>query len=304
MTGLFTYWEFSLYDTPPLTEKVAVVTVTITISITLSFSLIRAATANLEITAQLLLHSIEKVSVLARSGDKWLHAQEEWQRRAVQCDLAGIRAAKDAADEIKHKTDRLDILICNAGTPSASAGPISKPVGHQILATHLLPLMKRTITRGKATEGRIAVANSSLHPFCRQLNFDLLTSPTRSKGPYVDGVWRYARARVGNILLARELSHRLMQEEDAVSRKIYVNVFFPGNIMLGSPFMYLFSIIGQSLEDGAASAIYLAASPHVMENNARGQYFIPIAKPDKITLIASDMKLAHDLWEWIDAKAA
>jgi hypothetical protein len=66
--------------------------------------------------------------------------------------------------------------------------------------------------------------------------------------------------------------------------------------MLGSPFMYLFSIIGQSLEDGAASAIYLAASPHVMENNARGQYFIPIAKPDKITLIASDMKLAHDLW--------
>jgi NAD(P)-dependent dehydrogenase (short-subunit alcohol dehydrogenase family) len=45
----------------------------------------------------------------------------------VQCDLAGIRAAKDAADEIKHKTDRLDILICNAGTPSASAGPISKP---------------------------------------------------------------------------------------------------------------------------------------------------------------------------------
>ncbi|GMF80290.1 unnamed protein product [Aspergillus oryzae] len=109
-----------------------------------------------------------------------------------------------------------------------------------------------------------------------------------------------------------------MQEEDPASSKIYVNAFFPGNIVtdqwsvwdeyigeaLGSLFRLLFSIIGQSLEDGAANAIYLAASPKVISNSTRGQYFIPIAKPYKTTAIASDMKLARDLWDWTEAKAA
>ncbi|GAB1199819.1 hypothetical protein APSETT444_009178 [Aspergillus pseudonomiae] len=107
MAGFFTYRQFSLDDTPSLTNKVAVVT--------------------------LLLHRIEKVYVLARSHDKYLRAQEDWQRRAgsslgkddtrvqfIQCDLADIVAAKDAANELKQRTDRLDIMICNAGTFSTS----------------------------------------------------------------------------------------------------------------------------------------------------------------------------------------
>lgn len=95
--------------------------------------LTRVANVNLEITAQLLLHGIETVYVLARSHDKYIRAQEEWQRRIggslgkgdtrvqfIQCDLADIVAAKSAANELKHKTDRLDIMICNAGTSGAS----------------------------------------------------------------------------------------------------------------------------------------------------------------------------------------
>lgn len=186
----------------------------------------------------------------------------------------------------------------------------SNCVGHQVLTTNLLPLMKRTITQGKASNGRIAVASSSMHVFCRELNLDLLTSPTRPKLAYIDGVWRYARAKLGNILFARELSLRLTQEEDSASSKIYVNAYFPGNIVtdqwgvwdeyvgevLGSLLRRLFSISGQSLEDGAANAIYLAASPKVVTDSTHGQYFIPIAKSHKTTAIASDMKLARDLW--------
>ncbi|KAB8267531.1 hypothetical protein BDV30DRAFT_36615 [Aspergillus minisclerotigenes] len=328
MSGFFTYRQFSLYDTPSLANQVAVVTG-------------GQAGIGKEITAQLLLHGIETVYVLARSHDKYIRAQEEWQRRIggslgkgdtrvqfIQCDLADIVAAKSAANELKHKTDRLDIMICNAAigvSTNYERSPqgieqvfASNCVGHQVLATNLLPLMKRTINQGKASNGRIAVASSSMHAFCRELNLDLLTSSTRLKPAYIDGVWRYARAKVGNILFARELSLRLMQEEDPTSSKIYVNAFFPGNIVtdqwsvwdeyigeaLGSLLRILFSIIGQSLEDGAANAIYLAASPKVISNSTRGQYFIPIAKPYKTTAIASDMKLARDLWDWTEAKAA
>ncbi|KAE8157231.1 hypothetical protein BDV40DRAFT_278840 [Aspergillus tamarii] len=328
MSGFFTYRQFSLYDTPSLTNKVAVVTG-------------GQAGIGKEITAQLLLHKIQRVYVLARSHDKYLRAQEEWQRRTggpvekgdtrvqfIQCDLSDIAAAKDAANELKHRTDRLDIIICNAAigvSTEYERSPqgieqvfASNCVGHQVLTTNLLPLMKRTITQGKASNGRIAVASSSMHVFCRELNLDLLTSPTRPKLAYIDGVWRYARAKLGNILFARELSLRLTQEEDSASSKIYVNAYFPGNIVtdqwgvwdeyvgevLGSLLRRLFSISGQSLEDGAANAIYLAASPKVVSDSTHGQYFIPIAKSHKTTAIASDMKLARDLWDWIEAKAA
>ncbi|OGM41866.1 short chain dehydrogenase/reductase [Aspergillus bombycis] len=109
-----------------------------------------------------------------------------------------------------------------------------------------------------------------------------------------------------------------MQEEDPASSKIYVNALFPGNIVtnqwsvwdeyvgeaLGSLLRHLFSIIGQSLEDGAANAIYLAASPKVISNGTHGQYFVPIAKPYETTAIASDMKLTRGIWDWIEIKAA
>ncbi|PIG86353.1 short chain dehydrogenase/reductase [Aspergillus arachidicola] len=318
MSGFFTYRQFSLYDTPSLANQVAVVTV--------------------KITAQLLLHGIEKVYVLARSHDKYIRAQEEWQRRIggslgkgntrvqfIQCDLADIVAAKNAANKLKHKTDRLDIMICNAAigvSTNYERSPqgieqvfASNCVGHQVLATNLLPLMKRTINQGKASNGRIAVASSSMHAFCCELNLDLLTSPTRLKPAYIDGVWRYARAKVGNILFARELSLRLMQEEDPASSKIYVNAFFPGNIVTDQ-----WSVWDEYI--GEAWVPCLGAYSQSLVR-AWKMYFIPIAKPYKTTAIASDMKLARDLWgvlsrmkdhyllgglfyaqDWTEAKAA
>jgi NAD(P)-dependent dehydrogenase (short-subunit alcohol dehydrogenase family) len=81
-----------------------------------------------EITAQLLLHDIDKVFVIGRNHDKYAQACEEWRHRKgitlgagdarvdfVQCDLADIPAVKEAAEYIKQRTDRLDLLFCNGG---------------------------------------------------------------------------------------------------------------------------------------------------------------------------------------------
>ena len=178
--------------------------------------------------------------------------------------------------------------------------------------------------------------------FCRELNFDLLTSPTRTKPSFYDGVWRYARSKAGNILFTRELSRRLMVEgeqgvsssssalpsvsassrsggDDAAGRqageKIYVNCFFPGNIateqmevwksyfgvVLGWLVKMFFALFGQSTQDGAATAMFLATSPKVTEREGiRGQYFIPVAKRDNVSKLAGDMKLARELWvRWL-----
>lgn len=184
-------------------------------------------------------------------------------------------------------------------------------VGHQVLVTLLLPLLKKATST--APDGvRVVVTSSGLHSVCRELDLDLLTSPSRVKWPPVlDSVWRYGRSKLGNILFAKELSRRLLQEDrDPASKHIYVNSFFPGNIVtdqwrswsthfgsvVGSFVRMLGSLFGQSAQDGAATALYLAASGEVREQNSRGRYFIPIAEPCDPSPLGTDMELGRNLW--------
>lgn len=335
---------------------------------------------NTEITTQLLLHGIEKVIIIARSEDRYITAREEWRQQKgisldndarsefVECDLGNIQDVKAAAEKIKQVTDRVHILVCNAGKlslplsisteslhinlpPSNEAISVQNEykrspqniervfatncVGHQVLTMSLLPLLKNGVTPDN--DVRIVVASSSFHFWCQHLDLDLLFSSSRVKWPSLyDGVWRYGRSKLGNILFAKELSRRLLEDQDPASKQIYVNSFFPGNIVtdqwlgwdsyfgrfLGWLIRTAGSWLGQSLEDGAATALYLAASHEVREQNHRGQYFIPIATLCEPSAISRDMKLAQDMWvstmfsftsvmflslltiqDWIDAQA-
>lgn len=183
-------------------------------------------------------------------------------------------------------------------------------VGHQVLVTLLIPLLKNTASA--AGEARVVVTSSGMFQLCHNLDLSQLTSPARTKPACYDGVWRYARSKLGDILLTKELSRRLFEagDTDPSARRIFVNTFFPGNIVTeqwstwdenfgkptGALMRGLFSVIGQSVQDGAATAMYLAASEDVARKDIRGEYFIPIAKPNPGNAIANDMELAGDLW--------
>jgi hypothetical protein len=55
-------------------------------------------------------------------------------------------------------------------------------------------------------------------------------------------------------------------------------------------------MIGQSVEEAAATAVYLAASPEVSEKEARGEYFVPIATVDEPTKLGKNEELGRKLW--------
>lgn len=182
-------------------------------------------------------------------------------------------------------------------------------LGHQILVILLLSLLRETV-RTTSSDARVVVASSSMHQLCRKLDLDLLTLPANSKPALYYGIWHYSRSKLANILFTKELSRRLLQVGDPASKRIYVNAFFPGNIvteqwnawnaflgkLIGSMLRKVFSVIGQSVQDGAATAVYLAASKEVKEKDIRGQYFVPIAKPKRASVIANNMELARNLW--------
>ncbi|KAI9723426.1 MAG: hypothetical protein M1812_001310 [Candelaria pacifica] len=323
MTGLINYQGFTLSETPSLHGKVAVITG-------------GQAGVGREITAQLLLHGIEQVYILARNEYKYHDAIKEWskqrgintadsQKRSefIKCDLSDINDVKRVADELLSRLDRLDILIDNAGLPTIPDYTLSPQgietifatnhVGHYTLTNLLLPLIETTAaTHGNA---RIVVTSSSFHMACQELDLSLVTSPTRIKSPAsIDSCWRYARSKLANILFTRQLARRL--DKKGV-KDVYVNCFFPGNIPteamdtwkqlfgpLGALLKGAFQFVGQSSTDAAATAIYLAASPEVGEKDLKGKYFIPIATEDKTSTIAEDKDLARNLWYWTDSKVA
>lgn len=293
---------------------------------------------------------------MARNKSKFEDSRKQWPHRTglsldiidkklkfIQCELADIRSVKGAAEHIKRKTDRVHILICNAGmyltvlcqyienlnsflrllglgvSTQYNRSPqniesvfAANCVGHQLLVTILLPLLKQVTIDSPTSDARIVVTTSSMHMFCRRLDFGSLTSPDpSSRFKIIDAVWRYGRSKLGDILLTKELNRRLQEGNDPACKNIYVNCFFPGNIVteqwmgwnelfgksIGMIMRTFFSLfMGQSREDGAATALYLGASDGPRKKDQRGQYFIPVATPDWPSKIASDEKMARDLW--------
>lgn len=261
----------------------------------------------------------------------------------VQCDLSDILSVKRAVDVVQSGTDRMDIMICNAGKSGAIYAKLRKKqaqsrclapaltpayslsrqkieimfaancVGHHILVTSLLPLLKSAIVKYEEPDARVVVTTSSCHQFCREVDFDLLTSPKATKSVYYDSIWRYCRSKLGNILFTRELSRRLVVESlsgDKASSQIYVNCYVPGNIptekmdifreYVGAPLGWAmkkyFYFFGHTEEDGAATGMFLAASPHVRDKDIRGEYFAPIARKDTTSALGNDKELGIKLW--------
>ncbi|PGH14812.1 hypothetical protein AJ79_02828 [Helicocarpus griseus UAMH5409] len=347
MSGMLTYHNYSLSQIPDLDGKVAVIT-------QLNYHVLTHHKCS-EISTQCLLHGIKKLYIVARSQVKYDGAVDAWRRdpriklgewnteaegdemwksrtEFIPCDLGDMLQVRRAAGEIKRRTDRLDILFCNAGLPIIPAHTLSPQsietifasnyVGHYILTTLLLPLLKSTIAHSPhphspATNARVVVTSSSLHHLCRELNLDLVTSKDPIKSRCYDGIWRYARSKLANILFTRELARRRDDVDDDATKHIYANSFFPGNIateqmdiwkqylggILGRLVKWYFALAGQSTRDGAATAMYLGASGDVIGmEGIKGEYFIPIARKGSTSGIGNDMELAKTLWDWTDNK--
>jgi len=114
MTGFVNYKGFSLDGTPSLEGRVCVITG-------------GQAGIGKEITAQLLIHGISQVYVVARSSSKFELAKKFWSEshnvaiediaervEFLPCDLSNITVIKKVGDSLLGKLDRLDMLIDNA----------------------------------------------------------------------------------------------------------------------------------------------------------------------------------------------
>jgi NAD(P)-dependent dehydrogenase (short-subunit alcohol dehydrogenase family) len=180
--------QFTLEEVPDLTGKIAVVTG-------------GSEGIGYGCTYTLLKHNITKIYILSVSPEVVKGAQaairsELGQDAAgntkwLQCDLTDWKRVKEVAEQIKSESDRLDILVNNAGRGimdyqltdyGVDRHMALNHMGHVVLTSHLLPLMKETAERGNVV--RIVNLASNVHKETpSDTKFESLEELNRDLGP-------------------------------------------------------------------------------------------------------------------------
>lgn len=217
--------------------------------------------------------------------------------RFVPADFLEPGAVSRLAETVRNGVDTLDVLCHNAGGAFRRREPTTLGVDAAFHVNHLASFqLTAELLEVLAADCRVVSTSSVAHRIAsRDLDRLLILSGLSPAGTY-------CRSKLANILFANELGHRFQARGQSATS----NAFHPG-IIPGSDFgrslpglsTELWQVVGhlpgtESIEDGAGTLVYLAASPDVKE--VSGAYFARCKeiRPDPATM---DRSLQVRLWE-------
>ncbi|KAK7928933.1 hypothetical protein PG985_005931 [Apiospora marii] len=297
--------QFKLSDVPDLAGKVAVVTGG---SEGIGYGSIHT----------LLDHNISKVYILSISQDvvqgakgaiaKDLGEDAVSRTKWFQCDLADWKHVKEVAEEIKKDTDRLDILINNAGrgvmTYELTDYGVDRHMavnhfGHAVLTSHLLPLLKSTAEKTGETVRIVNLSSNAHQGAPSDTRFASLEELNRDLGPNP----QYGRSKLAGILYARHFTRTVTE---AGHPRVLMNAVHPGFVSTRQSKQHIhepFPILGYGVStvmepfkksqfEGCVSSMFAAT-----QTEKGGQYICPPAVPEPGNAMAQDDALADRLME-------
>jgi NAD(P)-dependent dehydrogenase (short-subunit alcohol dehydrogenase family) len=214
-------------------------------------------------------------------------------------DLSSQAEVRRIASEVKSLTDRLHVLVNNAGgvfrkrQETVDGLELTFALDH--LAYFLLTNLLLDLIKASSPARIVNVASAAHHG--ASINFDDLQ---KTKGRYSG--WRaYQQAKLANILFTRELARRLRGTGVTATalHPGYVNtqIFKVGGFQ-GWLLRRAADLFAMSPEDGALTSVYLATSPEVL--NVSGTYFAR-QKPVASSHQSQDDETARRLWQVSEA---
>ncbi|KAK5127006.1 hypothetical protein LTR85_008365 [Meristemomyces frigidus] len=217
--------QFALNDVPDQSGRVAVVTGgSEGIGYGASHTLLSKNISKLFILSP----SKEVVDGALKAVAEGLGQEKADRTKWIQCDLTDWRCVAEVSKEIKESTDRLDILINNAGrgimTYQLTDYGVDRHMalnhfGHVILTSHLLPLLKKTASKGSKV--RIVNTASNAHESSpKDTKFETLEDLNQDLGP----LGQYGRSKLAAILYSKYLARHLTREHP----NILANAIHPG----------------------------------------------------------------------------
>lgn len=274
-----------------------------------------------ETVLRLAKHNPGQLYLAARSQAKFDDAMKDVSAAApnsnvkfLELNLSSLASVKKAADQVIAESDRLDILINNAGIMAHPHGLTddgyeiqfgTNHMGHALLTRLLLPLMQRTASQ-TGSDVRIVNVSSAAHLFAMGpgIHFDKLKTSAADTSTSA----LYGQSKLANVLHARELARRYPQ---ILSTSIHpgrvetnlTNVMFDGNGFNGRFQKVFDSLAGQlTVQQGALTQLFAATWKRADVKN--GAYYAPVGKENAGSKNSRNEELAKKLWEWTEKELA
>jgi NAD(P)-dependent dehydrogenase (short-subunit alcohol dehydrogenase family) len=220
----------------------------------------------------------------------------EW----IDLDLGDLESVRKATDEVRKRTDRLDVLVANAGLAGQQGLTKSgfelhfgtNHIGHFLFVTRLLDLLE------KSKPARVVVVASAGHYRAKGIDWDAVRKPTAT----VSGFPEYCVSKLANVLFASELATRVKD------RGIHTYSLHPGGIAsdiwrrVPWPIRPVLLSFLKTVEEGAQSSIHCAVSPEAASET--GLYYHSNSKVKEPSDLAKDKALATELWKRSEAWVA
>jgi NAD(P)-dependent dehydrogenase (short-subunit alcohol dehydrogenase family) len=181
----------------------------------------------------------------------------------VLADFSSLRQVRALADEVRGLTDRLHVLVDNAGVYQERRHVTEDGLETTFQVNYLAPFLLTNLLLDllfTAAPARIVVVSSAVHQRA-PVDLDDLQGEKR-----YDGYSAYGLSKLGNLLFTYELAERLR------GSGVTVNALHPGAVSTKLLHAGFRSSGGASPRQGARTAVYLAASPDV--GDASGAYFV------------------------------
>jgi NAD(P)-dependent dehydrogenase (short-subunit alcohol dehydrogenase family) len=180
----------------------------------------------------------------------------------LAADLASLAAVRRLAEAVKQRTDRLDMLINNAGIGTAGAGRQTSADGHELrfavnyLAGFLLTYLLLPVIRQSVSARIVNVASAGQQP----IDFaDVMLTRGYS------GARAYCQSKLAQIMFTIDLADELAGTD------VVVNALHPATYMNTTMVRRAGVTPISSVEQGADAILNLAASPDLAGRT--GRYF-------------------------------
>lgn len=300
----FSNGGFTAEDIPDLSGKVILVT---------------GANSGLGLQSVLDLarHGPKEIWLTSRTTEKANEAIQEIKKevpganlKPLSLDLASFDSIKSAARNFTQASQRLDILLLNAGIMASDAGLTkdgyevqfgTNHVGHALLTKLLTPLLDKTAAEPSSdvrvvvlTSGAIAMAPND------GIQFDTLKTEQESMGTWT----RYGQSKLANALFARQLA--------TLHTTWTVTAIHPGVVTTNlsrhvkerywwaNALMPIANLLLTTVQQGALNQLWGATAPKGAIKS--GEVYFPVGDltGGRRGPYVKDDALAKKLWDWTE----
>lgn len=231
----------------------------------------------------------------------------------LQVDIGSLASVKRAAGTLISQTDRLDILINNAGIMGVPPGLTedgyevqfgTNHMGPALLTKLLMPLLQKT---ADLPGSDVRIVNLSSELFKYSPKGGLLLSQIRTPLAELSGTARYGQSKLANLYFAQGLAKHYPKIKSTAIHPGVVRTGITNNTVASYHyfswfFTILFRLFFVTVEKGAVPQLFAATGK--AQDVKSGSFYFPGVHEYIGNALAENSMLSGELWNYTEAELA